>query len=466
LARYAYTWNKVGNLTLKRSLDVWFNPSPSLPSERYDYDDLYRLRFVRDFNPVLKEEIRYAGPNGNISFLQEHVSGLALNYTYHANRPHAVRCAGNNRYEYDANSQTKTSYQSFIMAEGRFVAVVKRESTFGAFAWFEPVTLDERGDVVALMGWGGTSQSFDAFGQRRDPSDWTGSGGSAHVYGGFEMGRRGFTGHEHIDSIGLIHMNGRVQHPLLGRMISPDPTIPYLYDTQSLNRYSYARNNPITLVDPSGYCWVDSAARGCLQDLLNYIDSVTVTAERYPAWDSYSFEQIERLLTRYMSDELRALEASMQALRGMEEVVVESTKPQRPQGKQACYAPTGNQTSPWGLGWEWLTGTGPRARSFSDGDAFTELLRGHRNIQNLVSAARSGSIPSTGQWDYSVGGVEGVGLYLQDYSNHLTGGRTGNLAVTFLGSYDVHYSISGNTLSVQITNASTIQSATHPPIVG
>lgn len=48
-------------------------------------------------------------------------------------------------------------------------------------------------------------------------------------------------------------MNGRVQDPLLGRFLSPDPIVQAPYDSRSLNRYSYVWNNPLTLVDPSGF---------------------------------------------------------------------------------------------------------------------------------------------------------------------------------------------------------------------
>ena len=37
--------------------------------------------------------------------------------------------------------------------------------------------------------------------------------------------RRGFTFHEQIDNIGLIHMNGRVYDPNVGRFMSTDPLI-------------------------------------------------------------------------------------------------------------------------------------------------------------------------------------------------------------------------------------------------
>ncbi|WP_072679687.1 FG-GAP-like repeat-containing protein [Arcobacter sp. LA11] len=65
--------------------------------------------------------------------------------------------------------------------------------------------------------------------------------------------KRGYTGHEHIDEFELIHMNGRVYDPTLGRFLSADPNIPHPFISQSFNRYSYVRNNPLKYIDPSGY---------------------------------------------------------------------------------------------------------------------------------------------------------------------------------------------------------------------
>ena len=55
---------------------------------------------------------------------------------------------------------------------------------------------------------------------------------------------RGFTGHEHLDDLALIHMNGRVFDPLVGRFLSADPHVQSVADLQSYNRYSYVANNP------------------------------------------------------------------------------------------------------------------------------------------------------------------------------------------------------------------------------
>jgi RHS repeat-associated protein len=64
---------------------------------------------------------------------------------------------------------------------------------------------------------------------------------------------RGFTGHEHIDHADIIHMNGRIYDPTLGRFLQADPHIQAPKNSQSYNRYSYVLNNPLSYTDPSGY---------------------------------------------------------------------------------------------------------------------------------------------------------------------------------------------------------------------
>jgi RHS repeat-associated protein len=62
-----------------------------------------------------------------------------------------------------------------------------------------------------------------------------------------------YTGQEWDSSTDLYNYNARLYNPLLGMFITPDSLLPDLYDPQKLNRYAYARNNPIRYVDPSGY---------------------------------------------------------------------------------------------------------------------------------------------------------------------------------------------------------------------
>jgi RHS repeat-associated protein len=58
------------------------------------------------------------------------------------------------------------------------------------------------------------------------------------------------------DNLGLVHMHGRMYDPVLGRFLSPDPIIPTIALTQALNPFSYVMNNPLKLVDPTGYSWL------------------------------------------------------------------------------------------------------------------------------------------------------------------------------------------------------------------
>ena len=114
--------------------------------------------------------------------------------------------------------------------------------------------------------------AFEPFGQRKD-SDWTKNIDTTdmnnilttnvqlQLYSGADpipnthriRVARGFTGHEHLDSNGFIHMNGRMYDPVLGRFLSPDPIVQAPTNSQSWNRYTYVFNNPMAFTDPSGF---------------------------------------------------------------------------------------------------------------------------------------------------------------------------------------------------------------------
>jgi len=88
----------------------------------------------------------------------------------------------------------------------------------------------------------------------------------------------GFTGQRQDTMNGLIIFPARAYDPQLGRFLQPDPFVQDPADPQTLNRYAYVRNNPINLVDPSGYFfgW---------DDLLAWLISAAVTAGvTYASW--------------------------------------------------------------------------------------------------------------------------------------------------------------------------------------
>ncbi|WP_158658031.1 RHS repeat-associated core domain-containing protein [Agarilytica rhodophyticola] len=74
---------------------------------------------------------------------------------------------------------------------------------------------------------------------------------------------RGFTDHEHLDDVQLIHMNGRGYDYNLGRFLSVDPIIQAPGNSQSLNPYSYIMNNPLSGTDPTGYCSASRLQGAC-----------------------------------------------------------------------------------------------------------------------------------------------------------------------------------------------------------
>ncbi|WP_299939497.1 RHS repeat-associated core domain-containing protein [uncultured Microbulbifer sp.] len=102
--------------------------------------------------------------------------------------------------------------------------------------------------------------SFDPWGKRRAPFSWEQLGTPENIIATLGVGsfnhltsNRGYTGHEMLDAVGLIHMNGRVYDPTLSRFVSADPVIDDVASVQGYNRYAYVHNNPLSYTDPSGY---------------------------------------------------------------------------------------------------------------------------------------------------------------------------------------------------------------------
>ena len=91
-------------------------------------------------------------------------------------------------------------------------------------------------------------RGFDAFGAPLD-AEWRSNGGLLNG----EFSDRGFTSHKHLDEHKVIHMDGRLYDPLLGRFFNADPIIQDPKNTQSQNAYTYVMNNPLSMIDPTGY---------------------------------------------------------------------------------------------------------------------------------------------------------------------------------------------------------------------
>ena len=90
---------------------------------------------------------------------------------------------------------------------------------------------------------------FDAWGNIT--SYWNAEGKTTIPAEGILLDR-GYTGHEHLQTVGFIHMNGRLYDPVLHRFLQPDNFVQDPFNTQNFNRYGYVLNNPLLYIDPTG----------------------------------------------------------------------------------------------------------------------------------------------------------------------------------------------------------------------
>lgn len=124
--------------------------------------------------------------------------------------------------------------------------------------------VDRLGSPVAITAEDGTIRAdgkleYDAWGKRRSATD------NASIDDTIDgkIDNRGFTGHEMLDQLDLVHMNGRVYDPLISKFMSGDPLITDPMNGQRYNRYSYVLNNPTNLTDPTGFCEAPTGTAIC-----------------------------------------------------------------------------------------------------------------------------------------------------------------------------------------------------------
>jgi RHS repeat-associated protein len=109
---------------------------------------------------------------------------------------------------------------------------------------------DYQGSIIAITNELGAvveKRLFDAWGNIAKVQD-----GLGNILNVLTILDRGYTGHEHLQSVGLIHMNGRLYDPKLHRFLQPDNYVQDSSNTQNYNRYGYCINNPLKYVDING----------------------------------------------------------------------------------------------------------------------------------------------------------------------------------------------------------------------
>lgn len=145
------------------------------------------------------------------------------------------------------------------VANGKVVAIDEDSSTGTESRYLHSdrlgsasVLTDELGLVLERM-------SYDIWGQIRPMRAGSNNTVEKSLYH-----TKGYTGHEALADVDLVHMNGRIYDPILGRFMSADPFVQFAYNSQSYNRYSYVLNNPLGWTDPTGYT-AESASCDCVR---------------------------------------------------------------------------------------------------------------------------------------------------------------------------------------------------------
>jgi RHS repeat-associated protein len=201
--------------------------------------------------------------------IKETVSGTTAKETVYLNPANGKGLF----YEKETVGATVT-HRHFVSAGAATIAVVTQTgSTFATRYWHKDhlgstvVVTDQSGAVIERL-------AYEPYGKRRHPN---GLPDSANTLAG-QSTDRGYTGHEHLDEVGLIHMNGRVYDPALGRFMTADPFVDSAYNLQSLNRYSYVNNNPLGYTDPSGHLKLKDIVKAVVAIAVAIIVGPEVTA--------------------------------------------------------------------------------------------------------------------------------------------------------------------------------------------
>jgi len=182
-------------------------------------------------------------------------------------------------FETESTGSSVNLNRHYIAAGGQTLVIVTREalSTYAATGTTTLRNLtsittvkveywhkDHLGSLVATTDHTGTvtaRYAYDPFGKRRQTNGTYDSFGTLKIewVDGSNKGTdRGWTGHEHLDDIGIVHMNGRLFDPLTGRFLQADPMNQDPFNLQNYNRYSYCYNNPLICTDPTGLSfWTD-----------------------------------------------------------------------------------------------------------------------------------------------------------------------------------------------------------------
>ena len=130
-------------------------------------------------------------------------------------------------FEQIAQTGAATKYLHYIFAGNARVAIYTTDDAPTPDTSLRYLHQDHLGSVDTITDESGAvveRLSYDPFGKRRIAAGASAWEDAALPIAAAET-PRGFTDHEHLDDFQLVHMNGRVYDPVLGRFLSADPFI-------------------------------------------------------------------------------------------------------------------------------------------------------------------------------------------------------------------------------------------------
>ncbi len=102
--------------------------------------------------------------------------------------------------------------------------------------------------------------------------------GKPYATSGPQPDNHKYTSEKHDDPTGLVYLRARQYDPEVGRFASADPVLGSLGEPQTLNRYAYVSNNPLTSTDPSGLSACNPQAG----------DQLYAACQRWASWDAFT----------------------------------------------------------------------------------------------------------------------------------------------------------------------------------
>jgi RHS repeat-associated protein len=287
-------------------LAIKFTPgSEGLQNLRYDYDYVGNIQTITDnldgsrtqnfiYDELNRLTQAQSPAYGTISYQYNQIGNMTYNsqvgtYDYLTNpfKPHAVSRAGSSTYSYDANGNMTNKNGATIaydydnrpasIGANTFVynhagQRVKKNGTVYIGKLYECTGgsctkyIFAGGSRIALKS-GSTVNYYhkDHLGSSSIVTNTTGSKveeiyyypyGASRTDTGSVNVRHKYTGQERDGETGLYYYGARYYDPSIGRFISADSIVQAPGDPQTLNRYSYCRNNPIMYTDPSGHSFL------------------------------------------------------------------------------------------------------------------------------------------------------------------------------------------------------------------